>query len=308
MPITSRALADRTSVSVGLLDTEIVLRGGYLLRPEILTNIRLVDDRKFVPLWKSCPVLNKFLTSNCYSKHPLKGCTFFNAMKVLREQKRADISAEWRRVGTENIEKDKADDLGLEAEPVVRGRRRSRAIPKHTLPKYVEITMLSGGLGRWTLTVLLESQAAAIVMEASQLNFDKLAACVHKELGVPSGRAKSVRKPINAAFSPRGPKTAREYFSKSKNQWFRNTKTDHALEESKDKRLRAGQKGRGLVETIRPFAVKAGSFTQTRLTNLFKLRTKPVLAKAKRSRMSKAGKQDAALSPVLSEADAEDVF
>ena len=51
-----------TEVGVGLRAGEMVLRGGCLPSPVVLTNLREVGGRSFYPLQKSCKNLYAFLT------------------------------------------------------------------------------------------------------------------------------------------------------------------------------------------------------------------------------------------------------
>ena len=64
--------------------SEVVLRGGYLKQPVLLTRLVTVDDKKFVYLWKGCPELSKFLTGLPVCKRPLASCLVFEKLAEKR--------------------------------------------------------------------------------------------------------------------------------------------------------------------------------------------------------------------------------
>jgi hypothetical protein len=304
MPIPSRSTAQMKGVKFGLLSSELVLRGGWLVRPEILPNLRVVSDRKYVTLWKVDPVLNKFLTPHCYSNHPLKNCAFLNDLKTAREHMRESLM---RALNCEDdfmsSEVDKAGGLDLDGSDVEPKKLRAKTLVERRanallLPAAGEITMTSGGLEPWTLRVLLDTPSKAVAMEATQSNFIKLLLFVDAELSV----ARSLMPPecvqAKAKFSPRGPMSAREYWSKSKSQWFRNAKIPESARPDAVG-LRAEADDVNAEEAKRPFSCKAGSFRQTRLTKLFKMKAPvvEVVTNKKRKRRALAAASASSSAP-----------
>ena len=77
--------AARTEVSTGtavLGPTECILRGGYLKEPVVYGRVVAVAGELFVPLWKTDPLLNKFLVAGSINGRPLAGTHFFNSWRT----------------------------------------------------------------------------------------------------------------------------------------------------------------------------------------------------------------------------------
>ena len=60
--------------------TEIVLRGGFLVDPLLVTDLLMIDDKKFITLQKWTPALSLFLTGKTAKTLPLRGARIFEAM------------------------------------------------------------------------------------------------------------------------------------------------------------------------------------------------------------------------------------
>ena len=103
-----------TVAKVGLLRTEIVIRGGFLSKPEVLGNVITVEGKSFVPLWRSCPVLNKFLTPQSSCLRPLKDTSIFETLREKREAVRLTL-AETGPADEAEAEVDPADAFDLDA-------------------------------------------------------------------------------------------------------------------------------------------------------------------------------------------------
>ena len=61
--------------------TEFILRGGHLPHPVLLTDLELIDDRRFIHLQKWLPALCVYLTGKSPKVSPLKRTRIFESMR-----------------------------------------------------------------------------------------------------------------------------------------------------------------------------------------------------------------------------------
>jgi hypothetical protein len=264
----NRKMVEATAATVGLSRTEIVVRGGFLSKPEVLGNIITVEGKLFVPLWRSCPVLNKFLTPESSCLRPLKDVTIFETLKEKREAARLALVAAGR-VEDETAEVDPADALGLDAPASAPKQQRDRCAARSKLSrelleltaKYVTLELHRGGHEPWCPCVLLGDRAHAIAMEATQPNFCMLWTVVQEEIAAVGPEAAALREPLRAAFSPRGAPGSRQYWLPSKG-WVM----------KKKRAPRANLTPASAAVPKRPFG---NSWMQTRLTKFMKLSASP---------------------------------
>ena len=79
-------------VGLGLLSTEVVLRGGFLLEPVIIGGCKVSDGRVFMPLLKGDSRLSNILTDEQGHKRPLSRTLVFETIQKLRPHNPYDIT------------------------------------------------------------------------------------------------------------------------------------------------------------------------------------------------------------------------
>jgi hypothetical protein len=217
-------------VELGCLDTELVLRGGRLPEPLLLTGLRVVNGKQFVTLSKSNSVLNRFLSNSSTCKRPLAGTLVFEKLTKLRNDGYRQLltqAASGPGDGHEG-QADLAALLDLDASPGVivasspgdepADQRRFRKRFVDQVPRTLTATMQQLGRVAWELTMLSEGGRKNPAMEASAANFVALLEWVNADLNDEAVRRPQYGSLVAAAErrSPRGPKHAREYFVNGK--------------------------------------------------------------------------------------------
>ena len=219
----SRAANMSTSapVLVGLMPTELVLRGGRLKEPTVLSRLRLEDGCAFAALWKSDPVLNRFLSGTRLSARPLARSSVFNMLAERRNAAYKEAVREATSSLQGDLQDDLADALGLDEEPAkpaaAKGGRRHRRVGKPvSVPRSVVLEIPRSGFVPWRPRVLLDKATCVVSMEATTENFQALFALVADELGSGSRpRAEAGR----SVKPPRGQAGARSYWNAKEGQW-----------------------------------------------------------------------------------------
>ena len=206
------------------MPSEVVLRGGYLKQPILLTRLVVSGGKKFVYLWKGSPELNKFLTGLSSCKRPLASCLVFEKLAERRNaayrQALVDLKASATEASRPNEGRDLADRLELDADAPQEGdapeegaapKERLRVFKKFRpqLPRFVAVDIEKPGQETWSPLLLLEPATKAPAMEATADNFASLFALVDNE----RLHGSCARKQRGASSrAPRGPQHAREYF------------------------------------------------------------------------------------------------
>ena len=75
---------DPSAAQLGLLETEVVLRGGFLQEPVIIGGCKVLDGRVFMPLLKGDIRLSNFLTDEPSGQRPLSRSLVFETIQKLR--------------------------------------------------------------------------------------------------------------------------------------------------------------------------------------------------------------------------------
>lgn len=225
----------RFPVCVGLHSSELVLRGGSLKEPEVLSGLRVVDGKPFLYLQQSNRVLCKFLTGRAACFRPLVTTSVVEELRRLRDQAyRETMTALVKASSTQapkvTEEGAPVDDLDLEAptgETLVPcdgafSRARARALRKAArkqVPRTTVVTCERPGAAPWSVTLLLENGRGAPAMWATADNFDRLLELVRGDIAAGTFR----RKPHPQASSAEGRRPPRrradgvkEYFIKGR--------------------------------------------------------------------------------------------
>ena len=217
--------------AVDIKDTEIVLRGGQMKKPTLVTGLTCRDGKKYIYLWKNSNELSKCFTGEPAFKRPLAKTMVFEKLAQARNVKRSALLAELANDGeVSGDELAPAADLDLDVDIgpkasaasagsdgaiVLAGRRgnlRQKAqLLKMQLPKAAQVVVDVGGDGSpWEPWVLLDGASKAVAVEASPGNFQMLHDLVQAELA--TGAVKRKRYGENTErLQPKGPPRARVY-------------------------------------------------------------------------------------------------
>jgi hypothetical protein len=232
-----QAAAVFAAIGCELASDEMVLRGGYLAQPVVLTRLTQVCGRKFVPLWKVSPELAVFLTGQKPSAAKLKDVNCFDEMRrVVRNVCEATIK-EIKNTGEVLAAEDLTAKLGLDTEHQASGRAansrhcRARRVTKNQwkmLPEFAVVPMqIAGCEPGWAPFCLLTPEAKAVAMEATLQNFEALFKFVQVRLNEcelsKKERAPAVDQPTSrnaAGKEPYDSPKGRVYHVKSKG-WVR---------------------------------------------------------------------------------------
>jgi len=204
---------------IGVLPSEVVLRGGGLPEPVILSGLKVVQGSAYIPLRKEHNELHMYLTGQRQKMRLLQSSPIIGALVALRAAAREQAVASASGIGGPD-EPDLVDDLGLDNGDAPKlPARRSR---KQVLPETVLVTVERDGFPDWGPRILLDSNRAAVSMEASVDNFRILHQLVSDDLsaaGSPiprkSGAVGGSKRP------PRGPQGAREYWRQDTRRWVK---------------------------------------------------------------------------------------
>ena len=212
-------------VSVGCLPTELVLRGGYLKEPVVVSDLLVFEGLQYVTLYKVAPVLNKFLAGLASCKRPLAKSLLFETLAAKRneliEEKKRSVQAG----GMAAIFGDTTDlaaGLGLDdgaSEPPSAKKARRRHVPVkrviELLPETAVVTLERPGQ-TWEVRMLLESRTKAPSVEATAENFAAMFEWVQAEFEGGSSRRRKHGASEPPVREPRGQKGAREYLVRNK--------------------------------------------------------------------------------------------
>jgi hypothetical protein len=106
---------------VGLMPNELVLRGGGLADPAVLTGLREIAGMNFAPLQKTSKVLHEFLTGRKKSHHKLADLQVIHLLSAARNKARSLAFVTLLNPGEQDLITDMAGSLDLDA-----GRREVR--------------------------------------------------------------------------------------------------------------------------------------------------------------------------------------
>lgn len=226
--------------TLGLLDkTEVVLRGGFLKGPVVVTGLTCVGGRMYLYLSKS----NNVLLSNFFSKEPARNrplakTLMFERIAELRDAKYKALVKDAHTVAVnvpeatgQLVVTDPCDDLGLDADPVsdlfgeatgpsvagkpkakANAKRRVRRKARLSVPPAAELSFNRAGQPDWTFWSLMEPANKAPAIEVTAENLQALFELVDNEIS-----HGGVRRPQHGSSSqglrpcPRGPPDRREY-------------------------------------------------------------------------------------------------
>lgn len=217
------------SAFVGLLDSEIVLRGGGLPEPVIFTDLVREGDASYMQLRRRNHSLVRFLTGKGANAALLSDSPTLDTLVALRSAARraelANLAMDAPAAEIDAGSTDLVQQLGLDRDgPKTQKNRMSRS-ELRLLPKVVHVTFTRDGFEPWTPRLLLDSDRAVLAIEATTPNFVALYQFVQDDLVVPTERQGGRRKRADRA--PRGPADAREYWrGDARGTWLIRKKVD----------------------------------------------------------------------------------
>ena len=188
--------------TVGPLASDIVLRGGYLAKPEVIVGLRVVEGAKYLSLWKGSPELNKFLTKASVCKRPLASsatiATIASKRNVICQELVEKLQRETSGTAASGHEGASAasglGDLSVELEldsqsssnsepPAKKRRAMTFKACVHSLQKVIQVSMdVPGQEHEWTFRVLVEPPTRAPSLEATAQNLEMLWRLVDRDL------------------------------------------------------------------------------------------------------------------------------
>jgi hypothetical protein len=176
--------AHAVPVALGLLPSEIVLRGGGLKKPTVLTDIEVVDSRPFFRLRKSDPVLSAFLGAGAPCRRAMAKTNVVEALCEARCHQQAQLNKALLE-GNEGAEaqggpavQPQFDDLDLDGppspgKPSPKRSKKKQALVRQ-LPRTLVLEMEMPDGQPWRPVVLLEAANKAPCIEATAANFHAL--------------------------------------------------------------------------------------------------------------------------------------
>ena len=180
-------------VIVGPGNMDVILRGGFLIRPLVMTACAVVDSKKFVRLWKGSAELSAFLTPSSVSKRPLVNCSVFKALgdarrhargvrlALLSDAHRPETAASQGQELSETLDFDEPAD-GSSPLPEKMTRKHIRRMTTQLLA-CVQVSLEREGQDPWTPWILIDAKTnVAPAMEATQENFRILHEMILEEM------------------------------------------------------------------------------------------------------------------------------
>lgn len=240
------AAMDFQPVSLGLLPDEVVIRGGLLPKPMIVSNVKVVAGAPYLVLIKSSAVLCQFLAGKSSCKRPLVKTMVFETLLEARNTKFKELIEEARGAAGdlgpgEGEVAEFEDKLGLDvAVPSPAKGKRKVAISRLVaqVPVAAKVSMLGG---EWCPMMLLEGSTKAPAIEATPDNLRRLFDMAQAEME--DGVIKRARHGVGGEDrpKPRGPMARREYCIG--NRWVTKIRIAPVANKSKFRTLKRRRSG-----------------------------------------------------------------
>ena len=204
---------------------EMVVRGGCLSHPVVLTNLLQVEGKMFLPLHKTSKVLYSFLTESPMNAKVLAHTNVWEEMAKKRKEARINATKK----DTEDDEEDdlvKALEVTTEEEAhkpalgnSLRTKHRQHVKARAYTVSYGQITLEREDVDPWQVHVLFDvKNTSAVAMEVSAHNLQQLHQFVAIDLAA-HDRDKTVTQPRCALKPPRGEPGKPSYWCESKQRW-----------------------------------------------------------------------------------------
>ncbi len=172
-------------VACGVLSSELVIRGGGLDQPVVLTELKEENGKRFVHLVKNDEILASLLTGVSKSRRVLSNTLTIERVGRLRDDKFAELAAELGlQVGSQSPA---SVDDGLDLVSVLPGGpspKKARVRPQILIqmPTFAAVEALMPDATMWRPVVLLADRKSNPFMEATEQNFKNLYILVQHDL------------------------------------------------------------------------------------------------------------------------------
>ena len=224
----------------GIGPNEIVLRGGRLKKPSILTGLLVRKNKQFITLDKMMGGLCEYLTGRRPWVHPLKHIHVFQDMQktmvMYCNQRMAESDEKFKQALLQEHESE--IPMNRLVGKIKQQFKLSSGQRKHTkrslaaLPTQGPVDMSAGGI-QWHPVCLLRPGTKNVAMEATTEHFAKLFEIVNQHMGANAALlnagvhtpGRKIRRRPSHAHAPRGPPEARELYIKTKG-WCRKEMKD----------------------------------------------------------------------------------
>ena len=226
---------------------QTILRGGYLQKPHLFTELIVVNGLQFITLDKTSEGLCLYLTGMRAKAYPLKHVDYFDYMqKTMIRHCHAIIADSSAKIEAAKgqYRASAASDQKAEMEKIVKktsvpkkgGRGLGRVHKKrvlYALPA-VGVVNMSRGATEWRPLCVIRTGTKNVAMQSTTDNFTKLFEIVRQCLGEQAALKESgVQTPVRTLrrrksnpHNPKGPAEERQYYCKSKGIWLTKTRKE----------------------------------------------------------------------------------
>ena len=217
---------------------QTVLRGGFLKKPHIFTDLIVKDGLQFITLDKTSDGLCLYLTGVKAKAYPLKHVLFFDDMQKTMIKHCNAILADTKAKIAEAHDKAKSASATMQSmNTLVKktvlsglGRAHKKRTCLAALPSVGVVNMSRGGTD-WHPMCLIHTGTKNVSMQVSVDNFTKLfeivRQCLDEEAALNrAGKQtppRALRRRKSNPHHPKGPAHERQYYSKSKGIWITRT-------------------------------------------------------------------------------------
>ncbi len=181
-PLAVMASVDRKTF-LGQLPTELVLRGGMLDKPIVVTDIVMIQGRQFMRLRKGDAKLSQFLTGVALSQRQMSNSTVIERLTTLRDDKYTILLQELGHAGGTDTVEESADDLGLNGStggsPTT---RPNKSKVRSLMPAITTLAVVLPDGSEWQPSVMMDPRHIAPAMEATSENLDALFVLVRQDM------------------------------------------------------------------------------------------------------------------------------
>ncbi len=208
--------------------TEAVLRGGHLSQPVLLQGLITRGGAAYLPLWKTHPQLNMFLTRTSSCRRPLAHAAFMRDISAERDRVQDEFKRSWMEGEQDASGEDPVDklfggeqDASGESKPKAGRRTKKRGPPLTAIfPETFTLHLQRESGAPWTPRILADSKTKAVSMEC---NVDSLVALFEKAAAEAQDASSEKPRRGKAAKEPQDINGGRYYYMKTREKWIRKT-------------------------------------------------------------------------------------
>ena len=268
-----RAMAISSDVRCGLIDGEIVLRGGLLPKPIVFADLETIDGRLFCKLSHRSSALVLFLTGQSVCKHPMAHSCLQEVFLQLRHERVLEMLCSPSGAPQEEAAVDELDlEDGVESKPGASTPcpKRLCGLKRAVRAQHPFVT-IAFPVGIATVHIRV---ATAITLaqppsfEATQDNFDAIFKWFAEEAPVRAEKAAASRSflPRTAQHPPADCSGARKYFRGDKGVFIVKRKLDKPHGERSKYKVSVAERRQRSRRTAPGSRVRPGSSSSSILT------------------------------------------